>query len=365
MQLDFLNEILLEVASAPARTPHPEDAIFEGTAPAERMVAALSWVIKNPGNLTIKWDGFPALLFGRNADGQLTVMDKYMFDKPHGQVTSPEDWVRYDQNRGKDRGNLYQQINNIWAGLDQAVGNVPGYFWGDLLWSTPLKPVKGVFVFKPNLVEYHIPVKSALGQQIAGKVGGIVVHTYLADRQARPQPWNGQGLNFNAPVAILTPSANIKFTLNDPVQVHKTAIATLKKYSSQIDEFLSGLDDKARVILKQYANKKITGQTTQEFADWLQTANTTQKLRKFLLGENQDGYLYQHPQGLPALFAVWNAVYQFKINLTEQLEQQVQGIGQYVNGQPAGEGFVFSTPEGPVKLVHRGVFSQALFAKMG
>ena len=365
MQLEFLDEILLEVASAPARTPHPEDAIFDGTAPAERMVAALGYVITNPGTLTIKWDGFPALIFGRTPEGKLTVMDKYMFDKPHGQVTSPEDWVRYDQNRGKDRGNLYQQINNIWAGLDQAVGRVPGYFWGDLLWSLPLKPVKGNFVFKPNVVEYHVPVKSNIGQQIAGKIGGIVVHTYLADQQARPQPWNGQGLRFDAPVAILTPNANIKFTLNDPVQLHKKAVAALAQYSTVIDKFLSGLDDKARAALKQYANKKITGQTAADFDEWLLTANVTQKLRKFLLGDNQGGYLYRNKKGLAAIFAVWNAIYQFKINLTEQLEQQVQGLGQYVNGQPAGEGFVFSTPNGPIKLVHRGVFSQALFAKMG
>jgi hypothetical protein len=363
MKLDFLNEILLEVAAAPARTPHPEDAIFEGTAVAERMVNALSYVIKNPGSLTIKWDGFPALIFGRNADGKLTVMDKYMFDKPHGRVTSPEDWVEYDKARGKNRSDLYQKIANIWPGLDQAVGRVPGYFWGDLLWAAPLKPVKGTFVFKPNVVEYHIPTKSSLGQQIAGKVGGIVVHTYLADEQARPQPWNGEGLKTDAPVAILAPSAGVTFTLDDPVQLHRAAVSTLKKYSTVVDKFLSGLDDKARAALKQYANKRITGQTTAELGEWLQTANVTQKLRKFLLGEEANGYLYQNQDGLNALFLIWNAVYQFKINLAEQLEKQVAGIGQYVNGQAAGEGFVFSTPEGPVKLVHRGVFSQALFAK--
>ena len=365
MELNFINEVLLEVKAAPARTPHPEDAIFDGTAVAEHMVAALESVIADPGSLTIKWDGFPALVFGRTPEGKLTVMDKYMFDKPseQGRATSPEAWVEYDRNRGKDRGDLYQRIANIWQGLDQAVGRVPGYFWGDLLWSEPLRPTKGVFAFKPNVVEYHIPVKSNLGQQIAGKVGGIVVHTYLADETARPQPWNGQGLNFDAPVAILTPSANIKFKLDDPVRVHKAAVSTLRKYSTVADSFLAGLDDKAKAALKQYANKKITGQTNEELADWLLSANVTQKLRRFLLGDDQNGYLYQNTKGLAAVFAIWNAVYQFKVNLTEQLEKQVQGIGQFVNGKPAGEGFVFSTPEGPVKLVQRTVFSQALFAR--
>jgi hypothetical protein len=73
--------------------------------------------------------------------------------------------------------------------------------------------------------------------------------------------------------------------------------------------------------------------------------------------------LYREQKGLTALFNIWNAVYALKINLAEQLEQQVQGIGQYVNGKPAGEGFVFNTPTGLVKLVNRGTFSAALFAK--
>ena len=361
MKLEFIDSILTEVAAAPARTPHPEDAIFDGSQAAQGMVDALAYVIKTPNSLTIKWDGFPALIFGRTPAGQLTVMDKYMFDKPHGEVTSPQDWIKYDQDRGKDRSDLYQRIASIWPGLDQAVGNVPGYFWGDLLWSQPLKPVKGNYVFKPNVVEYHIPVNSGLGQQIKGRVGGIVVHTYLANKNSPPQPWNGKGLKLDGPVAILTPSANIKFTLNDPVQVHKNAATMVKRYATVADKFLSGLDDKGRQALKQYANKRVTGQTNQEIADWLVGANFSQKLKKFLIGENQGGYLYRNEKGLQAVFNIWNAIYEFKSNLATQLEQQVQGLGQYVNGQSAGEGFVFSTPKGPIKLVQRGVFSQALF----
>ena len=80
-------------------------------------------------------------------------------------------------------------------------------------------------------------------------------------------------------MAILTPSANIKFALNDPIQVHKAAASAVKKYSTVADKFLSGLDDKGRQALKQYANKRVTGQTTQELVDWLPGANFSQKLK--------------------------------------------------------------------------------------
>jgi hypothetical protein len=364
-----IREIILEAEAVDitGRTPHPEDAIFDGSQHAARMIQALNSVIKNPGSLTIKWDGFPALIFGRLPDGQFTVMDKYMYDNPQGRITSAQGWVDYDTARGKPRPDLYPKIAHIWAGLEQAVGSSPGFYWGDLLWSDPLTPAQGKFVFRPNPwgVTYSIDTNSDLGKQIAGRQGGIVVHTFIPSDGAQPQPWNGQGLNMNTPVAVLTPSANIAFTLKDPVKLRNTASAVLQKNGALADQFMAGLDDKGRMAVKQYANKLITKQTNDSMDKWIVNANFSQKLKKFLLGENKDGYLYQNSKGLDAIFAIWNAIYAFKINVTEQLEKQVKGIDQSINGQPAGEGFVFSTPQGPVKLVNRGVFSAALFARGG
>jgi hypothetical protein len=285
-----------------------------------------------------------------------------MFDKPNGRVTSPEGWLAYDQARGANRGDLYQRVANIWAGLDEAVGSSTGFFWGDLLWSAPLQPKDGMYIFKPNVVEYHIPVKSNIGQLIAGRQGGVVVHTYLADEQAKPQPWNGQGIKLNGSVAILTPSAGIKFKLDDPIRLHKAATTAVNQYGNLVDKFLGGLEGVAKNAIKTYMNKRITGQTNEELVDWLAT-NVSGVQYKKLVGENFGGYLYREQKGLAALFTIWNAVYAFKINLAQQLEKQVQGMQQFVNGRPEGEGFVFSTPNGPVKLVQRGTFSRALFAK--
>ena len=354
--------MLNEVAAAPARTPHPEDSIFNGSQAAVGMIQAMEYVIANPGGLTIKWDGIPALVFGRNADGQLIVADKYMFDKPNGRVTSAQGWVEYDQARGANRGDLYQRIANIWDGLDQAVGSSTGFFWGDLLWSQPLQPKGGQFVFKPNVVEYHIPVNSNIGKMIAGRQGGVVVHTYLNNEQGKPQPWNGQGLKLDGTVAILTPSAGIKFKLDDPVRLHKEASTAVKQYGAVTDRFLSGLDGVAKAAIKTYTNKRITNQTNEELIPWL--ANNVSKVQyKKLVGEDGQGYLIQEQQGLQGLFLIWNSMYAFKVNLAQQAEKQVQGMQQFINGRPEGEGFVFSTPQGPIKLVQRGTFSAALFAK--
>ena len=361
MKLDFINDILVE-ARAGAQ-PHPEDAIFDGSQASKAAVQSLLYVIKNPGSITIKWDGFPALIFGRMPDGRFTIQDKYMFDAKFF-ADSPAKWQEWDTKKasGKLRPDLYAKLNTIWRGLEAAVGSSSGFFWGDLLWSTRMKPVGNMFVFKPNVVEYHVPVKSSLGQKIARSVGGLVVHQYFTNDGADPAQWNGQGLNAVGEVVILTPNAGIQFQLNDPVQLTKSATNAVNQYGALADKFLTGLPGVVKQALQKYMNKRITGQTNEELVQWLQ-GNVSAKQYKSLVGDNMGGYLYREQKGLTALFNIWNAVYALKINLAEQLEQQVQGIGQYVNGKPAGEGFVFNTPTGLVKLVNRGTFSAALFAK--
>lgn len=361
MRLDFIDNILVEARTG--AQPHPEDSIFDGAQSAQQALQSLLYVIKNPGSVTVKWDGFPALIFGRMRDGRFTVQDKYMFDAKYF-ADSPAKWQEYDSQKrsGKLRPDLYQKLANIWQGLEQAVGNSPGFFWGDLLWWDQLKPQNGMYVFKPNVVEYHIPAKSVLGQEIARSVGGIVVHQYFADDSAKPQQWNGKGLKQGGSVVILTPSAGIQFKLNDPVQLTKAATTAVNQYGSVAEKFLTGLPGVVTQALQKYCNKKITGQTNEELVPWLEH-NISGKQFKFLVGENYGGYLYRNENGLKALFEIWNRVYALKVNLVEQLEGQVQGIQQFVNGKPQGEGFVFNTPTGLVKLVNRGTFSAALFAK--
>lgn len=362
MKLEFIDDILVEARTG--AQPHPEDSIFDGAQAAQQALASLEYVINNPGNVTIKWDGFPALIFGRMPNGTFTVQDKYMFDAKFF-ADSPAKWQEYDSKKasGKLRPDLYAKLGNIWAGLEQAVGSSSGFFWGDLLWWQKLQPVGGAFVFKPNVVEYRVAANTQLGKRIANSVGGIVVHQYFNSANAKPQPWNGQGLDANASVTVLTPNAGIQFKIDDPIQLHKAAATAIKQYGTVTDTFLSGLQGVARQAIQKYTNKKITGQTNEELVDWLRS-NISAKQFTFLVGaEEGSGYLYQQENGLNGLFAIWNALYNFKANLAQQLEKQVQGIQQTVNGHPQGEGFVFNTPTGLVKLVQRGTFSAALFNK--
>ena len=355
-----------------ARTPHPEDAIFEGSAAALDAVKALAGVIANPSQITIKWDGYPALIFGKNPDGQLVVVDKYMFNK-RVMLTSPQQWIEYDQqkNPNKMRTDLYQKLAVMWKGLD-AVVTGQGYYWGDLLWSGHINPVSGNYVFKPNTVEYRIPIQSDIGQLIGNSVGGIVVHQYFGEFGGAPVMWNGEGLtNTKGGVTIIRPGMGIRFSLKDPVRLSRAANAAIQKYGTAVDDLFTTLPASTKGSIKTYFNKVITGQTNESLHDWMK-GKISAKQYNILVGDDYSGALFgtngdgkvHESAGYTGLKAIWNSVYAYKLNLAQQLESQVQGVQQFVDGQSGGEGFVFPSPHGLMKLVNRGQFSRALFAKM-
>lgn len=357
MMLSFI-QTLTEAADASPRIPHPEDAIFDGIADAQRYVTALKEVIKNPGNISIKWDGGIALIFGYTPAGEFYINDKYM---PEGYFArSPQDWETYDTTMKKSRTarpELYPKIATIWEGLKaDVVGK--GTYKGDLMSVGKTPIVNGMYEFTPTTVKYRIPLKSPIGVLIANKVGVVVVH------QANGAPWDGKtGLANNGNVAVLNPTAGISFSLNDPVQLSGAATRAVTGINgAAAEKFLTGLDGVARAAIKKYFNHKITGQTKEELIPWLEHGNISAKQFKLLAGDEK-AYLYTNAEGYEALRAVWNAIYAFKVNLADQLESQVNGFEQWTGGQKAGEGFVVNTNSGLIKLVNRGVFGGAHFNK--
>jgi hypothetical protein len=362
------------------RIPHPEDAFFlGGSAAANKAIQDLEGAIANAGKTTIKWDGKPALIWGRLPNGRLAVMDKYMFDAKYP-AQSPEDWVKYDQQKksGNLRSDLYPKLKAIWPGLDAATVG-PGFYWGDLMWAGELQPQGGKYVFKPNLVQYSIPANSELGQTIPGKTGGIVVHQQFANLgDQTAQAWNGQGLqNVRGGVDIIKPNIGISFALKAPAKLITAAKQAVSTYGKAVDEMLNSLPASTRAQMQTYFNQRIIGGTMLSMPNWLKTKSSAKQYSELVTGNpdasgqynaktgNIPGKLYtldanNKPAPSPAhigLLAIWNSIYNLKLNLAQQLEQQVQGLDQSTGGQAEGEGFVVPTPTGLVKLVNRGVFS--------
>jgi Family of unknown function (DUF6267) len=362
------------------RIPHPEDAFFMGgSAAAAKAIQDLQGAIANASKTTIKWDGKPALIWGRLPNGRLAVMDKYMFDAKYP-AQSPEDWVKYDQQKksGNLRSDLYPKLKALWPGLDAATVG-PGFYWGDLMWAGELQPQGGNYVFKPNLVQYSVPANSELGKTIPGKTGGIVVHQQFANLgDQKAQPWNGKGLqNVPGGVDIISPNVGITFKLTSPGELITAAKQAVSTYGAAVDEMLNSLPASTRAQMQTYFNQRIIGGTVLSMPNWMKTKSSARQYNELVTGNpdangqynaktgNVPGKLYTldaNNKPVPSaahlgLLAIWNSIYNLKLNLAQQLEQQVQGIGQSTGGQAEGEGFVVPTPTGLVKLVNRGVFS--------
>lgn len=359
------------------RIPHPEDAIFlQGSPGAERQIAALGAAINNAKNITIKWDGKPALIFGYLPDGTFTIVDKYMWDA-NFPARSPQDWIRYDQQKasGKSRPDLYPKIQAIWPGLKAAV-KAPGFYWGDLLWAGELQPVNGQYIVQPNTVKYTIDANSALGKTIPNTTGGVVVHQKFDQFGApKAQVWNGQGLEtVPGGVDIIRPNLGLSFRLTPQPKLEAAAKSALATYGATVDAMLGQIPLAARAQLQTYYNQRITGGTKLSLPNWLKT-KASGATQKKLLGystkdaNGNDQYvpgllvaLDKNKQLVPTaayqgLERIWTAIYNYKLNLAQQLESQIKGIQQSTADTPEGEGFIVPTGQGLVKLVNRGVFS--------
>jgi hypothetical protein len=348
--LDYLSE-----AVASPRIPHPEDSIFDGSSSAAAYLQALKNIAADPKGITIKWDGGIALVFGTDPNGRFFINDKYMPDAFYAH--SPADWQKYDTQIKKSRTarpDLYDKLAVFWNGLKQLVSQAPGVYKGDLMFAHQLEPVNNEFVFKPVTVEYRVPVGSALGQLIAGRQALIVAHQY------NNATWQGKPMS-NSVVSVISPGMGIDFRIKPPNALIAAAEKTVRSLGNAADQFRAGMPKTYSDLLQRYLNQKITKQTNADLGDWLST-NAKPAQLKFLLGDNQDGYLYQNKAGLDALFAIWNAISALKENLAQQLETQVVGIKQIVNGQPQGEGFVYPSIQGLVKLVQRSGFGAAHFS---
>lgn len=356
---------------------HPEDAIFIGGSQyAARAVNEIQNTVKNPGLVTIKWDGYPALIFGRGSNGKFTIMDKHMFNKKDGTGRvnySPQAFQQYDVARGVDRDGLYPIIDNIWKGLEQEDRNV-GYYWGDLLFSQPLQEQNGLYTFKanPNGITYTVDTNSEIGQLLTNKVAGIAVHQYIsADAASTDEAVSLNGtigkLNNSSNVAIVPSkmpnTPNLKLSEN---QV-KRCLDAISKYGPYVDQMLVGPAGTKSVfnsnLFTVYINKKVVAgdlnNLVKGFMEFVQTRPMSDAIKAKIIP-----HIEQHKQGIAGAFLIWSEIYKLKMDVVKQLDKaskQSPVKGYLQDGTQTQEGFVSHG----FKFVDRMGFSRQNLAARG
>ena len=339
---------------------HLEDYVFRmglpGVTKALQIVAAAAAAPAK--TTTVKWDGKPAVIFGRKPDtGEFVLTDGSGFEAKgyDGLATSPKMMADIQRNRSGARDELIQLYATLWPKLEAALPtNFRGYVKGDLLYMDTPPLEAGNYVFKPNTEQYRIPAKTSLGQRIGASDTGIAMHSMYADAGDPRQPL--RGVRFNEVPGLLliepiggteiVPDANlikqIKSVANSP---DGRAIATLfnpaELRAQQITDLAKLCVDYINYRIKTSGNfdNLLPG-----FGDWLQTKVSPRKFGNIVEYLNSPA---SNTGALSAAFTLFLLLHDLKQNVLQQLDLK----------NPGHEGWVMATPAGYAKAVNRFDFT--------
>ena len=353
-----------------SRIQHAEDLIFwEGSKGAIRAIQQLEQLTKSTQSLTIKWDGSPAVVFGRNPNGEFIFTDKagFVAKSYDGRATNPEDLKGAIMQRGKDpakrkaQAQYASKMASVFNTVSEAVPeNFQGYFVGDMLYFSTPKKAGNQFVFKPNVVEYRVDANSDLGQKIAQSQVGVVIHHTLSE-SGKTLPIKDLDMIQGSVLAIPPTTVNKK----ESVQVK--GLDQLKSLLSNSGAEIDKLLNKNKIaqmkltdlpnILYTYTNSKVdTGLTRlgEDFIQWLQNSSVSAP-KKAKITE----YVKGNIKAFSKLWILVGGIMKVKDNIIKQLDQAKGDVTASINGKPGGEGYVLGSPEGNIKLVNRSGFTRA------
>jgi hypothetical protein len=342
---------------------HLEDLVFRnGSAGIKRALDIVKQTAADTGKTTtVKWDGKPALVFGRDPEGTFILTDVSGFTARgyDGLFASPQQVGRHLAQRdaaaeaqGKSANRvetllpIYQQL---WPLLDAATPkNFRGYVQGDLLYTQQPPEQAGNFVFTPNTVEYKIPVASEVGQRIAKSDVGIAMHTRYAEPGAPKEPIGRVDFKPVSGLLLLEP-----VYAKENVRPNRQLVQQLRDvYNAQgaaIDQLFNPADLRSAQITDlpalcvDYINSRVgTGfdNLLANFGPWLQQRVTPKKFNNIV------EYI-QSPRsnldGMAAAFTAWALLHDIKMDILNQLDLQ----------HPGQEGWVMATGAGMAKAVNR------------
>ena len=127
-------------------------------------------------NMTVKWDGAPAIFCGKHPEtGQFFVAKKSLFNKTPLYYTSEQEI----KDSADLNANLKEKFTVAFQCLSKLSWNT--IMQGDLMYTSDKKMTtidgESFITFQPNTIFYAVQTDSELGKQIARSKMGIVFHT--------------------------------------------------------------------------------------------------------------------------------------------------------------------------------------------
>jgi len=326
---------------------HLEDLVFRrGTQGIVDALSIVDHATQQPSTTTAKWDGKPAVIFGRKpATGEFVLTDGSGFEAKgyDGLATSPRMMADIQNRRSGDRTDLIQLYATLFPVLDAALPpGFRGYVKGDLLYMQTPPVIAGNYVFRPNTIEYKIPAKSALGQRIGNSVIGIAIHSMYEDAGEARQPLSGVKFNDVPGLMLERPATPNRLEANQ--SLIKQLKQLVRQHGADINTLFNPNELRANKITDlaklcvDFINTKVgaplnPGTLMPEFGNWLQTKVTPQKFRNIV------EYLNSPKSNTPALASAFTAfilLHDLKMDLLQQADTQHPGQDCWVMATPAG-----------------------------
>jgi len=321
----------------------------------------------------------PAIIFGRDTDGNFVLTDKSGFTAKgyDGRATSAKELEKMLMNRpgasnpnpdkAEKFGQFVSNMTDIFDEYEQATPkDYRGYFKGDLLYYNTPELQGDDYVFKPNIVEYRVDKNSDLGKKIARSKTGIVIHREV-DAEGREGPLRNADILEGEEVLVIPP-----VTVSSAPDVDDTSVqelkATISKDAAAMDNLLDMTTltqlklKKLPEVFYNYLNSKVdTGLENLggDFLEWVKARGQLSEAAKKKIAE----YVTNNQQGFTALWEVVAKIQQVKDDVIAQLDNQPgapvrQSMSSGDDSTEGGEGYVLAHPEGDIKLVPRKTFSK-------
>jgi len=349
---------------------------------------------KRPMNVTVKWDGAPAIFAGTNPEnGKFFVGSKSIFNK------TPK--INYtDADIRKNHGGGLAEKLQVALKYFPALG-ISGIWQGDLLYTDndlgrETIDDEKMLVFTPNTITYAIPDHSILAARIKRSKIGVVWHTTysgktMADLSAKfganAKKLNNTRAVWSTDATFRDASGNVTFTAAEAAQFQKIlnmAGGSLKKAASYLrvvtqDKNEWALSTRLKIFLNSYIRggekitdtKKVVARFETYYADVLQkkidSVKTPAGKKKWKLQKEAGMKEYQkNKAALYFVVATYITLQTAKTMVIRKLER-AKSIGTFLR---TPTGFKVTAPEGFVaidhvgkamKLVDRMEFSRANF----
>ena len=374
---------------------HIEDAIFnegsEGTVEAIRFLESVTEMLtgnsKSSVNITVKWDGAPAVFAGVNPEnGKFFVGSKSIFNKtPKINYTNADIDKNHPGGLGTTLKVALKELKKL---------NITGVLQGDVMFTSDSIEVQDIdgeshITFQPNTITYAVPSNSDLAKVIKRAKIGVIWHTkYTGKTMATMKA------GFNPNISKLGKSSSVwydnasfkdtsgasTFTKAE-VKTMRGYIDAVKKKFKSAGSFIDELHNSDLISeVKIYGNAQIRkGSSSLSAADFqkrmedkMQTAIDILKTDKAKAAkqkkmDNTMKFLSRNRKKLQSVFDLHDSLTQAKIFIVRKLEK-VKSLGTFIK---TDNGFDVTSPEGYVaidrpsgnalKLVDRLEFSKLNF----